>query len=88
MSEEEIETYGDARIASYDNPIPGWLIATYIIMPIIGIVGFALYWNGSHGFLDRGYWRQLQEAANTTMPYINADDPKLKVPKESVKEKL
>lgn len=79
MPEEEIETYGDARIASYDNPIPGWLIATYIIMPIIGFVGFYLYWNGSHGWLDRGYWHQLQKAANTTMPYVNADDPKLTV---------
>lgn len=77
MSEEEIETYGDARIASYDNPVPGWLIATYIIMPIIGLLGFYLYWNGSHGYLDRGYWHQLQQAANTTYPFVNEDDPKL-----------
>lgn len=83
MSDQEIETYGDPQIASFDNPIPGWLIATYIIMPIIGFVGFYLYWNGSQGWLDRGYWHQLQKAANTTMPYINADDPKL-----TVKEKL
>lgn len=57
-------------IASADNPIPRWLIATYIVMPLLGLLIFVLYWNGSWGWLDRGYWSELQQAANTTFPEI------------------
>lgn len=64
----EIDFYGDPGITSAHNPIPGWLIATYIILPIWGIICFALFWNGSHGWLDRGYWSALEKAANTTYP--------------------
>ena len=46
-----------------------WLIASYIIWPIVGLVCFALYWNGSWGWLDRGYWQELQRAADTTYPF-------------------
>jgi len=65
---EELEEYGDPRIASKDAPVPAWLKWTYIILPIWGI--FSLYWyfNGTHGWLDRGYWNQLQKAALTTFP--------------------
>jgi hypothetical protein len=69
MTHPEIEEYGDEAIASYDAPVPGWLKLTYIILPIIGLVCFYLYWNGSAGWLDRGYWHQLQEAAQTTFPH-------------------
>lgn len=58
---------------SLENPVPRWLIATYIIMPIIGIIIFVLYWNGSSGWLDRGYWQQLQKAANTTFVWKTKD---------------
>jgi hypothetical protein len=75
---EEIEEYGDPGILSADAKVPSWLKWTYFILPIWGIISFSMFWNGSHGWWDRGYWHQLQRAANTTFPYINEDDPTLK----------
>ncbi len=72
-----IEEYGDERISSYENSVPRWLILTYILLPIWGVIWFCYFWNGSYGWLDRGYWNQLQRAANTTFPIINQDDPNL-----------
>lgn len=66
IMEDEIETYGDEGITSKDAPVPTWLKLTYIILPIWGVLALWLYWNGSAGWLDRGYWQQLQKAANTT----------------------
>lgn len=71
---EEIEEYGEESINSYDRPVPRWLLITYIILPIWGVFCFYYYWNGSEGWLDRGYWNQLQRAANTTFPYTDTDD--------------
>ncbi len=73
--QEEIETYGDDYIASYDRKVPKWLKWTYIILPIWGVITWYYYINGSHGWLDRGYWGQLQRAANTTFPIINQNEP-------------
>lgn len=72
---EELDIYGNTGISEGDAKIPRWLLLTYTILPIWGIVSFAIYWNGSHGWLDRGYWQQLQRAANTTFPSENFDDP-------------
>jgi|GEM_PF-873442 len=69
--EEGIEFYGDPAIASYHGKIPLFLLLTYFILPIWGIAVGYYYWNGSVGWLDRGYWHQLQIAANTTLPYEN-----------------
>lgn len=69
----------DEDIPQYQtNKFPKFLIITYIILPIWGIYWFVSYWNGSTGFLDRGYWHQLQVAAGTTF-----DKP----PKEKPEEK-
>lgn len=65
--EDEVEEYGDAYISSYNKKIPTWLKAVYCTLPLWGILWFCLYWNGSHGWLDRGSWGKLQEAANTTV---------------------
>lgn len=73
--ENELELYGDDRISSYDAKIPKFLIWSYIVLPIWGIVSFMLFWNGSFGWFDRGYWQQLQIAANTTFPTENQDSP-------------
>lgn len=70
----DVEEYGDPGIESYDAKVPTWLKWTYITLPIWGIITFALYWNGSSGWLDRGYWRQLQNAAKTTFPIVNYDN--------------
>lgn len=60
---------------SYENRIPRWLLWTYILLPIWGIFTGVYYFNGSAGWLDRGYWKQLQIAANTTFPAKNQDMP-------------
>jgi hypothetical protein len=74
--EQEIEHYGDEYISSYDHRVPKWLKLTYIILPIWGVITWFYFFNGSHGWLDRGYWSQLQRAANTTFPIINQNEPK------------
>lgn len=80
----ELEDYGDPGILSADAKVPLWLKMTYIILPIWGIISFCIYWNGSHGWLDRGYWQQLQRAANTTFPFINHDEPGAHIISETV----
>ncbi len=71
----EIELYGDPGIASFDAPVATFLILVYIMMPIWGIIAFYYFSNGSWGWLDRGYWRELQIAANTTFPIQNQNMP-------------
>ena len=66
MKKNDVEYYGDEGIASKDAQVPRWLIWVYVTLPFWGILTFYLYWNGSQGWLDRGYWQQLQQAANTT----------------------
>jgi hypothetical protein len=73
---EETEEYGDPRIESFDKDIPTFLKWSYVLVPIWGILIYVLYFNGSHGWLDRGYWRQLQNAAKTTYPIQQFDTPK------------
>lgn len=70
-----IVSYGDSRIRSGDAPISKWLKTMYYILPFWGLLWFWLFWNGSHGPLDPGYWQQLQRAANTTFPTLNQDNP-------------
>ncbi|MBA3721809.1 MAG: hypothetical protein H0W88_05350 [Parachlamydiaceae bacterium] len=67
----EIELYGDPGIASFDAKIPKFLIWTYMTLPIWGIFTLYFFWNGSVGWMDRGYWKELQIAANTTYPQEN-----------------
>lgn len=67
----EIELYGDPGIASFDAKVPKFLLWTYLLLPIWGVVSFYFFWNGSIGWFDRGAWRQLQIAANTTFPIEN-----------------
>jgi hypothetical protein len=67
----EIKFYGDPEIASYDAKVPKFLIWVYILLPIWGILALYVFWNGSFGWFDRGYWHELQIAANTTFPIEN-----------------
>lgn len=71
--ENELEDYGDEGIKTFNAKIPKFLILTYFILPIWGIVTFCIFWNGSVGWFDRGAWQQLQIAANTTFPEVNHD---------------
>lgn len=59
---------------SLDPPIYTWLKISYVLLPIWGIITFFIFWNGSFGWLDRGYWQELQEAANTTYPFVNHNE--------------
>jgi hypothetical protein len=68
---DEIEQYGDESIASYHGTVPNWLKYQYVFWLAWGVVWLWLFWNGSWGYFDRGYWQQLQRAANTTFPMIN-----------------
>jgi hypothetical protein len=68
--EDHEEVYLD-DIKSKDKSVPKFLILTYAILPIWGLFSLYYYWNGSAGWLDRGYWSQLQRAANTTLPEVN-----------------
>lgn len=61
MSEPEIPESEEKRV-------PPILWVVYIVLLIWGIWSFFAYWNGSHGWLDRGYWQKLQKAAHTTFP--------------------
>lgn len=58
----------DYGIKEDHNKVPYWLIVTYIILPIWGFFTLFYFWNGSRGWLDPGYWQQLERAANTTYP--------------------
>lgn len=58
---------------SSDAPVPRWLTFSYVFWTLFGILWFILYWNGSWGWLDRGYWDELQKAANTTFPIENVN---------------
>lgn len=66
---EDITFYGDPAIASKDAPPPRWLVFSNWFFVFLGFVVLYFFWNGSHGWLDRGYWGQLQRAANTVYPY-------------------
>lgn len=77
MSEnsDEIEKYGDPWIDSADAKVPVWLLASYIVLPIWGILTFYFFWNGSlPGVMVNGPWHKLQEAANTTFPFHNENE--------------
>lgn len=72
--DKDIFQYGDPGISSADAPVPVWLRSSHVFWTIFGFVWLLLYWNGSWGWLDPGYWQQLQRAANTTFPTENFND--------------
>lgn len=72
----ELEVYGDKGITSLNSPVPRWLKINYWLWIVVGVIWFFYFCNGSYGWLDRGYWFELQKAANTTFPTQNLDWPK------------
>lgn len=54
---------------SEESKIPSFLYLVYILVFFGGLLAFILFWNGSKGWLDRGFWQKLQQAASTTYPY-------------------
>ena len=51
---------------SNDASVPAWLKLTYLVLPIWGLIFLWYFFNGTHGWLDRGAWQALQQAAKTT----------------------
>jgi hypothetical protein len=78
----EIELYGDPGIATFDAKVPKFLIFNYLFWPIWGFFTLWYFWNGSIGWMDRGYWHELQIAANTTFPIENQNMLPQNQPKE------
>ena len=58
---------------SEERKIPLFLYITYGLVLVGGILGFITYWNGSQGWLDRGFWKPLQQAAETTYPFTKKE---------------
>ena len=80
MDEEDknyhLDTYGDEEVREFhDKPIPKFLKVIYLVLPIWGVIWWGLYWNGSQGFLDRGYWCELEKAAGTTFIQEEPNQP-------------
>lgn len=73
LEDSDLELYGDPGIASKNAKIPTWLICSNWFWIVLGFICLFLYWNGSYGWLDRGYWSQLQRAANTAYPYTTME---------------
>ncbi|HEV8052748.1 MAG TPA: hypothetical protein VGP47_09645, partial [Parachlamydiaceae bacterium] len=70
---DDLELYGDPGIASRNAPVPKWLLFVNFSCVALGLLWLFLFWNGSYGWLDRGYWSELQRAANTTYPYTTTE---------------
>lgn len=68
-----MEEYGDEFITSKDAKIPRWLFWSYWLLLVWGFIWMALYWNGAQGWIDRGFWFPLEQAANTTVPFRDAN---------------
>lgn len=71
MSKEPQEfkshSFGDHEVEEYYNtPVPTFLKWVYALLPFWGIFWWVMYSDGSQGWLDRGYWQDLERAANTT----------------------
>jgi hypothetical protein len=62
VDDEEIPT-------SEERKIPLFLYVVYLLLVVGGICAFLIFWNGSKGWFDRGFWHELQQAAQTTYPY-------------------
>jgi hypothetical protein len=73
-NEKDVEMYsGDPQLLQANHEIPKFLKWTYIILPIWGVIAWFVFFNGTFGWFDPGHWSQLQWAANTKIPYFNAD---------------
>lgn len=59
--------YAHHEIQEYQNTrVPTFLKWVYLFLPLWGLWSMYYYWEGSRGWMDRGYWHELEIAANTT----------------------
>ncbi|SCA62940.1 hypothetical protein SCG7086_AG_00050 [Chlamydiales bacterium SCGC AG-110-P3] len=62
-----IAEYGEHEVEELeDTPVPLFLKIMYVFITFVGLAALATFWNGSAGYFDRGYWKELQVAAGTT----------------------
>ena len=68
IKDELLDQYADGEIKEFkDTKVPRFLKITYLTLITWGTIWFFLFLDGSAGFLDRGFWRELAEAAKTTI---------------------
>lgn len=73
---EIIEVFGDNEVREYAHTkVPKFLLGVYVILPIWGITWWLLFWDGSTGWFDRGYWNELESAAKTKLVVEEVSKP-------------
>jgi hypothetical protein len=74
--EQELSSYSGGEIKELENTkVPSFLKWAYLLLPILGLIAYYKYWNGSEGWLDPGHWKELQQAARTTRPFERPESP-------------
>jgi len=75
---KDVDEYAGGDLLEHSKtPIPKWLKWSYWILPVVGLIWLWYFWGGSRGWLDRGHWYGLEEAARTTFPLeeVTPSDP-------------
>lgn len=67
-NKEELTLEGPSSEETGDlnMPVPFFLKVTYVVVVAVCIFWGIYFWGGSRGYFDRGHWRQLEVAAQTT----------------------
>lgn len=72
-----IAEYGDHEIQELeDTTVPFFLKVQYVFITLLVFASLFYFWNGSAGYFDRGYWKELQVAAGTTRTSDGAEVPR------------
>jgi hypothetical protein len=75
----ELYTYSGDQIHELEGTkVPTFLKWVYALLPILGLIAWYKFWNGSEGWMDRNHWKQLQQAARTTFPFEKPESPQEK----------
>jgi hypothetical protein len=68
QEELNLEEYSSEEARDLNMPVPLFLKVTYVVVLAVCIFWAVYFWGGSRGYFDRGRWRQLEVAAQTTTP--------------------
>ncbi|MBB64398.1 MAG: hypothetical protein CMO81_04985 [Waddliaceae bacterium] len=65
-----LDDYAGGEIKEFANTkLPSFLKISYFFIALWGFVWLYMFWDGSFGWVDRGYWKELEQVANTTKSY-------------------
>ncbi|SCA58754.1 Uncharacterized protein AB751O23_AN_00090 [Chlamydiales bacterium SCGC AB-751-O23] len=68
IEDDQLDQYSGGEIKEFkDTKVPTFLKITYFTLIAWGLTWFVFYFDGSQGYLDRGYWQELAQAAKTTI---------------------